>query len=493
MDEKQSLKNKTISGLVWTFMERIGAQGVSFIVSLVLARLLLPEQYGIIALVTVIINICNVFVTSGFSSALIQKKDVDDIDFSTVLYFGFVFSVVLYILLFFAAPMISSFFEYEKLVDVIRVMGIGLVVASINSVQRSMVSRRLQFRKFFVVTFVGTMISAVVGIVMAIKGLGVWALVGQYLTNVVIDTIMLAIVNKWMPKLVFSFKRLGKLFSYGWKILVSSIISVVFEDIRTLIIGKKYTSTDLALYNKGRQVPNLLVSNVNSSIQSVMFPVLSQKQDDKAEVKRLMRRSIKTSAYLTMPMMFGFAACAEIFVRIVLTDNWIECVPYIQIACVSMALMPLQTANIQALYALGRSDIILKIEIIKKVFSLSVIIFTCFFGVKAIALGGIVISLFALLVNVFPNRKLLGYGYREQVKDILPFVVMSAVMGAAVIGIGFIPMNMYLMLFVQIASGVLIYVGLSAAFKVESFYYLLNIIKTNVVKVLKRPKDNSEH
>lgn len=488
MDNNQSLKKKTLSGLIWTFMERIGAQGVSFIVSLVLARLLLPEQYGIIALVTVIINICNVFVTSGFPSALIQKKDADDIDFSTVLYFNIVFSIGLYVLLFFASPIIPLFFEYEQLTSVIRVMGLSLIVGAINSVQRSMVSKKMQFRKFFWATFGGTVVSAIVGIVMALNGAGVWALVAQHLTNMIIDTIVLAIVNRWVPKLVFSFKRLGSLFSYGWKILVSSLINVIFEDIRTLIIGKMYTSADLAFYNKGKQVPNLLVANINSSIQSVMFPLLSIKQDDRAEVKRIMRRSIKTSAFIIMPMMFGLATVAEPLVKVILTDNWLECVPYLQIACISMVLIPLQTANLQALYALGRSDITLKLEIIKRIFSLIVVIITCFFGVKAIALGGIVIALFALIANITPNKKLLNYGYFEQIKDILPFIGMSAAMAAVVIGIGFIPMNIYIKLVVQVIAGVVIYVALSAIFKVESYRYILNIIKPYLLKIFAKFK-----
>ena len=474
-------------------MERIGAQGVNFIVSIVLARLLLPEQYGIVALVTVIINLCNVFVTSGLPNALIQKKDADDIDFSTVLYFNVVFSAVIYIALFFAAPFISSFFEYEQLTAVIRVMGISLIIASISSVQHSMVSRKMQFRKFFFATIGGTLTSAVVGIIMAYKGFGVWALVAQHLTNMAIDMIVVAIVNRWIPKLAFSFKRLGGLFSFGWKILVSSLVGAIFEDIRTLIIGKMYTSADLARYNKGKQFPTLIVSNINTSIQSVMFPLLSKKQDDKTEIKRIMRRSIKTSAYIIMPMMFGLAAVAEPLIKILLTETWIECVPYLQIACVSMAIMPLQTANLQALYALGRSDLILKMEIIKKSVSLAIVFSTCFFGVKAIALGGVAISLFALIVNIFPNKKFLRYGYLEQLKDILPFILMSVAMTAVVICMGWIPINIYAVLALQVASGIVIYVALSVIFKVESFRYLFNIIKTNVAKVLKKSKNNGEN
>ena len=489
LEESSTLKTKTLSGLMWTFMERIGAQGVSFIVSLVLARLLLPEQYGIIALVTVIINICDVFVSSSFSNALIQKKDADDKDFSTVLYFNIVFSIGLYALLFFVAPLISSFFEYDQLTWVIRVMGLKLIIASVNSVQKAMVSRKMQFKKFFWATFGGTIVSAIVGIIMAMKGYGVWSLVAQYLVNSFIDTVILAIVIKWIPKLRFSFKRLGKLLSYGWKVLLAALINVIYEDIRTLIIGKMYTEADLAYYNQGRRIPNLLVANINTSIQSVMFPIMANKQDDKDGVKRIVRRSMKTSAFIIMPMMFGLAAVAEPLIKIVLTDNWLGCVPYLQILCINFALLPLQTANLQAIYALGRSDIALRLEIIKRVFNLVLVLVSCQFGVFAIAASSVIGAVFCSVVNAFPNKKLLKYGYFEQIKDILPFIAMSAVMAGAVIGIGFIPINIYIKLVIQVLVGVVIYVALSAIFKVESFRYILNIIKPYLFKITKKIKE----
>lgn len=471
-------------------MERIGAQGVSFIVSLVLARLLLPEQYGIIALVTVIINICDVFVSSSFSNALVQKKDADDKDFSTVLYFNIVFSIGLYALLFLCAPIIASFFEYDQLAWIIRVMGIKLIIASVNSLQKAMVSRKMQFKKFFWATFGGTVVSAIVGIIMALKGLGVWALVAQYLVNSFIDTVILAIVIKWMPKLQFSFGRLKKLLSYGWKVLVAALINVIYEDIRTLIIGKMYSEAELAFYNQGKKIPNLLVANINSSIQSVMFPLMANNQDEKNGIKRIVRRSMKTSAYMIMPMMFGLAAVAEPLVEVVLTDNWLGCVPYLQILCMNFALLPLQTANVQAIYALGRSDIALKLEIIKRTFNLALILISCHLGVMAIAASSVVGALFCSIVNAFPNKKLLNYGYFEQIKDILPFVAMSVVMAAAVIGIGFIPINIYVKLVVQIITGVAIYIALSIIFKVESFRYIWDIMKSYISKILGKLKKN---
>ena len=492
MNQKDdNLKKNTLLGLAWTFMERIGTQVVSFIVSIVLARLLLPEQYGVIAFITIIINLLDIFVTSGFSSALIQKKDADEIDFSSVLFFNIAFSAVLYVILFFSAPLIAKLTDFDNLVLIIRVMGIGILFSAVSSVIHALLTRKMLFKKFFWASFGGTAASAVVGITLAVKlepEFGVWALVAQYLTNIVIDAIILFIVAKWIPKLKFSFKRLKQLLSYGWKVLVSNFINAVFLDIRTFVIGIGYSASDLAFYNKGRQFPNLAVSNINSTIQSVLFPVLSKKQDDKSEIKRIMRRAIKTSAYVILPVVFGLASVADPLVRVALGEKWLECVPYLQIACATFSLQPLQTANLQAIYALGRSDIALKLEVIKRTFSLIAVIVSCFFGVKAIAIAGVVITLFSFIVNVFPNRKLFNYGYLEQIKDILPFVLMSAVMAGAVIGIGFIPINIYLKLVIQVLSGVIIYVALSMIFKVESFRYILNIIKPFFAKIISKFK-----
>ena len=294
---------KVFGGFIWRFLEQSGSQVVAFVVSIILARLLEPEAYGTIALVTVFITLMQVFVNSGFATALIQKKDADRLDFSTIFYFNFIFGALMYLLIFAAAPLIARFYENSELTPLIRVLSLSLLISGPRNVLNAHISRNMQFKKMFWVTLGGTVVSVVVGIAMAYKGYGVWALAGQTLTSSIASTILLWIAVRWLPSLEFSFKRRGSLFGYSWKLLVSSLLDTLYNDLRTLIIGKKYTTEDLAFYNKGKTFPNLIVSNINASIDSVLLPVMSSSQNDKAAVKSMTRRAIKTSTYLMMPMM----------------------------------------------------------------------------------------------------------------------------------------------------------------------------------------------
>ena len=476
MDDS-SLQKKTIFGLFWVFMERIGAHLVSFIVSVILARLLLPEDYGIIALVTVFTSILNVFVSNSFSQALVQKKDADDVDFSSVFYFNIVFSLVLYAGLFLLAPFIASFYEHDVLIPVIRVMGLQVLIAAVKSVQNAYVSRTMQFKKFFWSTIGGTLFSAVVGIIMAYHGFGIWALVAQNLTNFVIDTLVLSVTIGWRPKLKFSFSRLKVLISFGWKVLVSSLIDTVYEDIRSLVIGKKYTKADLAYYNRGKQFPNLIVSNINHSISGVLFPALSSKQDERERVKAITRRSITVSAYIMMPLLFGMAVVARPMVLLLLTEKWLPCVPFLQILCFNAALMPIQTANGQAILAVGRSDLSLKLNVAKKLFGLSMVIISSQISVLAMAFAGVFTGVFSSIVNAYPNKKLLNYGFLEQIKDIAPYVGLSSIMAGAVYWVIYLPIPVIFQLLIQIVGGAGVYIVLSALFKIDSYQYILTTIK----------------
>ena len=358
--------NSVISGFIWRFAERCGAQGVSFLVSIILARILEPEVYGKISIILVITTILQVFVDSGLGNALIQKKDADDVDFSSVFYFNIAVCTLLYLLVFITAPVIAEFYNDGSLVPVIRVLSLTLIISGIKNVQQAYVSRTMQFRRFFFATLGGTIGAAVIGIAMAYMGLGVWALVGQQLFNATVDTIILWMTVKWKPKLIFSFKRLKELLSFGWKLLVSSLLDTVYNNIRQLIIGKMYSTSDLAYYNRGKQFPDLLITNINSSIDSVLLPTMSKEQDDKTRVKAMTRRAIKTSTYIMAPLMMGLAFCGYPIVRLILTDKWSACVPYMQIFCVTSMFYPIHTANLNAIKAMGRSDYYLKLEVIKK-------------------------------------------------------------------------------------------------------------------------------
>ncbi|MBE6562880.1 MAG: lipopolysaccharide biosynthesis protein [Ruminococcaceae bacterium] len=467
------LKSKTVTGFLWRLAERVGAQAVTFIVSIVLAWFIVPEDYAIISLVTIFITFCNIFVTSGFGNSLVQKKDADNLDFSSVFYFNIVFSVTVYGLLFLAAPYIGKFYDSDLLTSVIRVMGIRIIIAAVNSVQQAYVSRKMQFKRFFFSTLGGTVASGILGIVLAYFGFGVWSIVAQYLCNTIVDTVVLWFTVKWRPERHFSFERLKTLFSYGWKLLLSGIIDEGYKNIRSLVIGKVYTKDNLALYNNGQKIPDLIVDNVNSSIASVLFPAIAKKQTDREAVRRMTRRSVKIGGYVMIPLMTGLALCAEALVHVILPETWYECIPYIQISCFSGALIPLQTANLQAIKAIGRSDISLKVEIIKKVTCLLIFLSVCRVSVMAIAYSTIVTSMVSLIINSFPNAKLLGYRYIDQLIDVLPYVLMSLVMGVCVYFTGLLPVPSFAALVLQVLAGALVYVLLSVIFKIDSFKFLL--------------------
>ncbi len=472
--------------MIWKFAERIGAQLVSTIVAIVLARLLTPDDYAVIGIVTIFFTFANVFISSGFNTALIQKREADIKDYSTVLYISLIVSVVLYGVLFFTAPLIAGIYDAPILIPVIRVMGLTLIVNAVKSVLCAYVSSTLQFRKFFYSTIIGTAISAVVGIIMAIKGFGPWALVAQQMTNTCIDTLILFITTKVRFILVFSVRRLKQLFNYSWKILVSSLISVIYDEINPLIIGIRFTGADLSYYTKGKSFPTLISNTISDTFSAVLFPVISKLQDDTEAVLRYTRRFMKVSSYLIFPLMVGFLAVSDNFVTVVLTDKWMAASIYIQIFCLSYMFNIIQNGNLQAIRAIGRSDIILILEVIKKSLYLAIIISFILLSDKPemLAITSIVNTLIATAVNTYPNRKLIGYRYRMQIMDLLPNLLTAAVMGGAVYAMNFIPMNAVLLLCLQIVAGAVIYVLLSVVTRNENFKYFLDMLK----KILKKGK-----
>lgn len=473
MDNRQ----KVFSNLIWRFMERFGSQAVSFVVSIVLARLLEPELYGSIALVLVITSILQVFVDSGMATALIQKKDTDDLDFSSVFYFNLAFCLLLYTGLFLTAPLLSRLYGDASLAPVIRVLGLTIVVSGVKNVQQAYVAKTMQFRRFFFATLGGTIFSAAVGISMAYLGYGIWALVMQQLLNTAVNTAILWLTVGWKPRRCFSLKRLKVLVAYGWKILASALLDTAYLKLYQLVVGLKYTSSDLAFYNKGDQYPNLLVENINSSIDSVLLPVLSAEQDKREQVREMTRRAVKTSTYLMFPMMAGLAVCAQPFVRLLLTEKWLPCVPYMQVFCLMYAFYPLHTANLNAVKAMGRSDIFLKLEIIKKLISTALLVASVNLGVYAIALGQLLSCLIAAAVNAWPNRRLLGYSLLSQLRDVLPALLLSGIMGGAVWSLRYLGLPDLPLLAVQVLAGACIYAGLSAVLGLDSFKYLLGAVR----------------
>lgn len=470
------MRAKTVSSLLWRFAERTSAQGVQFIVSIVLARLLAPEDYGTISLVTVFTTILQVFVDSGLGTALIQKKDADDLDFSSVFYFNFAVCLVLYAGMFVAAPYIAVFYDDPALTPVVRALCLTVVVAGIRGIQQSYVSRHLLFKRFFFSTIGGTIVSAVIGIAMAYMGYGVWALVAQQLSNVAVGTVILWVMVKWRPKLMFSWQRLKELLSFGWKLLASALLDTVYNNLRNLIIGKLYSSADLAYYNQGDKFPKVIVTNINTSIDSVLLPTMSNVQEDHARVKSMTRRSIKTSTYIMAPLMMGLAFCAEPIVRLVLTDKWLPCVPYLQIFCITYMFYPIHTANLNAIKAMGRSDLFLKLEIAKKVVGMILLVSTMWFGVMAMASSLLVSTVASMVINSWPNKELLSYSFTEQIRDIVPAIAIALIMGCGISTIYLLNWPNVITLITQMLLGAGIYVLLSVFFRLEEWIYLKGII-----------------
>ena len=469
--------NKVFSNLIWRFSERIGAKLISVVVNLILARILAPELYGTVAIVLVFTEILQVFVESGFGTALIQKKDADDLDFSSVFFFNLAMSVLLYVLLFAFAPLISRLYGRPELLKIIRVVGLILIIAGVRNVQQAYVSRNMLFKRFFFSTLGGTVVSAVVGIFMAVKGFGVWAYVTQYLLNNLVGTLILWFTVKWRPVARFSLERLKGLFSYGWKLLVSSLLNIVSDKLRPLIIGYRFSPADLSFYNEGLLFPNLIVDNVNSSIDSVLLPALSQQQDSAEQVKTMTRRAIQISSYIMWPLMIGLFVCAEPLVSLLLGKDWLPCVPFVRIFSLYYALFPIHTANLNAIKAMGRSDIFLRLEIVKRVLDLVFVVSTVFIGVRAMAYGLLIQGVLCLFINSYPNSKLCGYAFSQQLRDIIPAFLLAAAMGLLVWLISLAGFGSLVTLILQVLTGAVFYIAASVILKLDTFNYLLGIAK----------------
>lgn len=474
-----SKNNKEVvtSNLLWRLLERFGAQGVTFVVSMALGKLLDPEVYGTIALITIFTSILQVFVDSGLGNALIQKKEVDDVDYSTVFYFNVFFCLVLYGVMFLCAPVISVFYNLPELIPVIRVLSLTIVISGVKNIQQAYVSRNMLFKKFFFATLWGTIGAAIIGIYMAYKGYGIWALVVQAVFNATIDTLVLWITVKWRPKRCFSWTRLKTLYSYGWKLLVAKLVDTVYEDVRTLIVGKKYSSVDLALYNRGKQFPEIAVSNLNSSIESVLFPTMSKEQDNIARVKEMTSRAISVTSYCIFPIMAGLIACGTSLINVVLNYKWANCVPFMRIFCLGYAIVPITLSNLNAIKAIGRSDLYLKLEISRKIINTISLLVFMWYGPMAIAVSYLINCIVNVFINSFPNKKLLNYGYIDQAKDLAPALILSSVMGLIVYSVSLFHFSDLITLIIQIPLGILVYILGSKLFKIETLDYLLSTVR----------------
>ncbi len=462
------------------FLEQLLTKGTSLVVSIVLARLLDVEDFGVIAILTVFTSLCSAIIEGGLSTSLIQMKEVDDEDYSTVFYTSGVLALLLYGALFLFAPLVASFYNNPQLSLYLRVIGLTLFATPFNATQLGYVYRNMLFRHLLISTAGACILSGAVGIVMAKMGAGVWALVAQTLGNSLVAVALLFCIIPWKPKLLFSVPKLKKHFSFGWKLLISSLVETLYIDLQALVLGKKYSSNDLAYFNRGDTYPKTIITSLNTAVQTVMFPVLSAAQDSPQQLKALMRKAVSLSSYLLFPVMAGFAAVGKNFVTIVLTEKWLPCVIYLQLACISYAIRPINSCNLQALKAIGRSDIFLWLTLLKKTIGIAIILVTafCFETPLAIAIGVALYAPLELFLNASPNQKLIGYTLLEQIKDIFLPMLLSLIMFVGVTFFGKIPMNPYVQLVFQIILGMGIYLVLSLVFRVPA----LNDLKQKFLK-----------
>lgn len=475
-EHPEKLKNQVVSGMFWKFAERIIAQGVSFIVSVILARILMPEDYGAVAVVGIFISLANVFISSGLNVSLIQKQDADETDFSTIFWCNLLISVLLYGILFLAAPLIASLYRIPELIPVIRVFALGLPVSAFQAIQTAYVSKRMQFKKFFFSTIIGTLISAAVGIAMAYGGYGVWALVAQSLTNTVIDTLVLFFTIRWRPRLVFSMERAIPLIRFGYKVTLTDMIATILNNLASFLMGAKYTSTDLAYYSKGTQVPKLVRDNIFTTVISVLFPAMSNISDDREYVKRLARKAIGLMSYLIFPTMVGILAVDRTMITVLFTEKWLGMAPYIAITCAEAIISVSPTIGFQAIKSIGRSDVLLKNELITKPVFFGSVVIGMFISPLAMALGMLIASVYCSAVAAVLVKKTVGYSLKEQLSDVTRPILFSAVMFVAVVLVGQIGGSAVVRLVLQVFVGAAVYLILSVATKDENYLALKGLV-----------------
>ena len=484
MRAENGKKNGIFGGLIWTFGERISAQLVSAIVGIILARLLMPEDYGAVSIVLVFITFCDVFVTSGFGTALVQKQEASQEDYNTAFTMSLILAVVLYVVLYVSAPRIAHFYSMPILKPVVRVLGIRVIITAINTIQHAIIQREMAFRKFFFATLIGTLISCAVGIIMACSGFGVWALVAQYLTNSTIDTIVLFVVGTWKPRACYSRSSAKRIFSFGGRVLATNLTYTILAQISNLLIGKVFGASELAYYNQGEKYPSLIISNIDNSIQEVMLPAYSRVQNNIEELKEILRKSIRVGIYIIAPLMLGLFAISDTFVHVVLTDKWSQAVPFIRIFCLILLSRPFTASCHQAVLGIGRSDLALKVIVIVNVVKFILTMIAIFIVKDVLWVARVLLVSECVSIAGFSNavKKQLGYYYSEQLTDVINSLLIAIIMCVVVYALHFIHIDRGFMLWIQILAGAVIYVSLSALFKLEPYIYLKNLLKEKILK-----------
>ncbi len=479
---EENLKKRTIKGFGWNFLDNILNRGISFVVGIVLARLLSPSEYGLIGIIMIFIAIFNSIVDSGLGSALIRKNDCTEEDYDTVFHSNLFLSIIMSLLFFLCAPLIADFFNEPQLKPLAQVMSCTLIINALSIIQNTLLLKQLDFKGKMVISMISSLASGAAGIAMAYSGYGVWSLVGQQISRQVLYTTLLWLHNRWIPRLRFSKSSFHELFGFGWKLLVSGLIDTVWKEIYQVVIGKFYTPATLGLYSRAHQFSTIFSSNLTSVVQSVSFPALSKVQDDPEKLKRGFRKVNKTSMLISFAMMFGMMAVAEPMVKVLIGDKWLPCVPFLQIICLQMVLYPLHSQNLNLLEIRGRSDLFLKIQIIKKGISVVPIILGIFISIYWMLVGSVFTGLIGLYVNSYYSGSLLDYDLREQLKDIAPSFAITLSMAIFVYMLSFLPLAPLAVLIIQLLAGFSVLILLCETFRLSEYLELKEIVLTGIRK-----------
>lgn len=483
---EQTLKQQTLHGVGWSFVDSMLGQGITFIVGLVLARILSPDEYGLIGIITIFITIFNFIVDSGFSNALIRKIDATDKDYNTLFLVNMGISVILFGLMYAGAPFISDFFQRTELTNLCRVMGIVIIINALSIVQNTILTKKLDFKTKTKTSFISSVTSGVIGIAMAYSGLGVWALVGQQISFRLLNTLCLWGFNRWFPNFTFSATSFRDMWSFGWKLLVSGIIDQAWTQIYQVVIGKCYTSVALGQYTRAQQFSSLCSSNLTTIIQRVSYPALSKVQNDKSRLKSGYKRVIKITMFVTFSLMLGLAGCAKSLILVLIGEKWIECVPILQIICFSGMQYPLHALNLNMLQVQGRSDLFLRLEIIKKCIAVIPLLLGIFVGIYYMLVCSVFTGIFALYLNAYYSGPFLKYSIWEQARDILPSLLMALTMFVILLAFSFLPLNPFVMLPLQILLGSAFILITCEIKKPEEYLEIKGIAKLIINKTLKR-------
>ncbi len=478
-----SLKQKTIAGLTWSFIDSFVGQGIIFIVGIILARILSPREFGLVGMLTIFIAVSESFINSGFSSALIRKKECTQTDYSTVFFFNLAVGTFLFVILFFSAPFIGEFFSEPELTAIVRVFSIVLIIDSLTLIQRTTLTKRIDFKLQARISIIAATGSGVVAIYMACTGWGVWSLVTQRLSREGINSLLLWLWNKWKPIWTFSKDSFKELFGFSSKLLISGLIDTIYNNVYFLVIGKFFAAQELGYYTRADQFKSLPSQNLNNIIIKVSYPVLSSIQDDIPRLKETFKKIIRSTMLVTFVLMLGLAAVAEPMILTLIGKKWEPCVIYLQMLCFVGMLYPLHALNLNMLMVKGRSDLFLRLEIIKKALAVPVIVIAIFLGIKSMIFGMILLSLIAYYLNSYWSGRLIGYSLIAQVKDILPSFMIAALMSMIVFIEGMLfKLTPLPMLIVQITTGAILTVGMCEMFRFKDYLYIKEIVNEKLFR-----------